>query len=76
VTRTAAWGLEPGVSYPYRIEGQRVSFCVASDPPNQGVSYWARVVSTGTYTAEPAVVQSMQSSQSIGFTKPDRVVIH
>ena len=75
VTRPYSWGLPPGVNYPYRIDGQRVSFCMSVDPSNQGASYWARVVSTGEYTAEPALIQSMQSAQSINFTAPDRVNI-
>jgi hypothetical protein len=75
VTRAYAWGLSPGVNYPYRIDGQRVSFCVSDAPSNQGATYWARVVSTGEYTAEPALIQSMQSAQSINFSAADRVII-
>jgi len=75
VTRAYAWGLAPGVSYPYRVDGQRVSFCVSNDPQNRGASYWARVVSTGAYTAEPALIQSMQSAQSVNFTAPNQVII-
>lgn len=75
VTRTNAWGQLASVNYPYRIDGQRVSFCVSKDPSNQGASYWARVVGTGEYIAEPAVIQSMQSAQSINFTAPNPVTI-
>lgn len=75
VARPDAWGLPPGANYPYRIDGQRVSFCVSKDPSNQGASYWARVVTTGEYTAEPALIQSMQSAQSINFSAADRVII-
>jgi len=75
VVRPYAWGLSPGANYPYRIDGQRVSFCVSDAPLNQGATYWARVVSTGEYTAEPALIQSMQSAQSINFSAADRVII-
>jgi hypothetical protein len=75
VARPYAWGVEPGTNYPYRIDGQRVSFCVSNATSNQGASYWARVVTTGEYTAEPALIQSMQSSQSINFSVADRVII-
>lgn len=75
VTRTSLWHQLPGESYPYRIDGQRVSFCVSKEPTNRGASYWARVVTAGEYTAEPALIQSMQSAQSINFTAPIRVVI-
>ncbi len=76
VVRNDAWGLEGGVSYPYRIEGQRVSFCVSTAPMNQAATYWARVVSMGEYTAEPAIIQSMQSSERLNFSEADRVIIH
>jgi len=75
VVRAEAWGAPPGTNYPYRIDGQRVSFCVSDSPSNQSASYWARVVTTGEYTAEPALIQSMQSSQSINFSATDRVII-
>ena len=75
VARPYAWGVGPGTNYPYRIDGQRVSFCVSNAPSNQGASYWARVVTTGEYTAEPALIQSMQSSQSINFSVAERVII-
>ena len=65
----------PALNYPYRIDGQRVSFCVSDAPSSRGATYWARVVSTGEYTAEPALIQSMQSAQSINFSAADRVII-
>ena len=45
---------------PDTIDGQRVGFCVVQDPgrPVQTLSYIARVVDPGTYTWEPAVLQS------------------
>jgi hypothetical protein len=46
--------------YPWRVEGQRVDFCVARDPkkPTQTLRYLARVVTPGTYRWEPALLQS------------------
>ncbi len=75
VTRPYSWGLGPNVSYPYRIEGQRVSFCVSKGSLLHGASYYARVVSAGQYTAEPAVVQSMKSAESINFSEPAELTI-
>ncbi len=81
VARPNAWGLPSGPTYPYRIDGQRVSFCVFKSSPAQPglppimASYWARVVSTGEYTAEPALLQSMQSASSINFSAADKVTI-
>ncbi len=75
VTRTGAWDLVTGVSYPYRIEGQRVSFCVWKDATYQPIVYYARVVSTGEYTAEPAIIQSMKSAESVNLSNPDQVEV-
>jgi hypothetical protein len=75
VTRTSAWDLLPEVSYPYRIEGQRVSFCVWKDALYRPIVYYARVVSAGEYTAEPAIIQSMQSAESVNLSNPDRVEV-
>jgi hypothetical protein len=45
---------------PWRVEGQRVDFCVSLDPrtPIQHLRYVARVVTPGTYRWEPSVIQS------------------
>jgi hypothetical protein len=67
VTRPYSYGLS-FASYPYEIEGQRVSFCLSDSPFNRAATYFARVVSAGEYTAEPAVMQSMQSAESITLT--------
>jgi hypothetical protein len=54
---------EPGVILPWRIDGQRVTFCVErdADRPVQTLRYAARVVTPGTYTWEPTVVQSSEA---------------
>jgi hypothetical protein len=78
VIRPYAWGLL-NRDYPYRIEGQKVSFCVTNRTTTQiptMVSYWARVVTTGEYSAEPALIQSMQSARSVNFSEPLGVTIH
>lgn len=48
------------VERPWRVVGQRVDFCVFRDPkrPVQTLRYLARVVTSGTYRWEPAVLQS------------------
>jgi uncharacterized protein YfaS (alpha-2-macroglobulin family) len=45
---------------PWRVDGQRVDFCVTLDPkqPTHTLRYTARVVTPGTYRWEPAVIQS------------------
>jgi hypothetical protein len=48
---------DPNVIAPYEVEGQRVSWCVGTDRPSVRLGYAARVVSSGTYRWEPAVVQ-------------------
>jgi len=69
VTRLFEQGIrDTTVSYPYLIEGQRVSFCVARGEPNRPLVYYARVVGTGTYTVEPAVIQSQRANESMNVT--------
>ena len=75
VTAGRSRGLFFGGLSPYRIEGQRVSFCVFDTPRREDPQYYARVVSTGEYTAEPAVIQSMKSADSINLSALDQVVI-
>ncbi len=56
--------LPAGVTLPYAMTGQRVSFC--AEPPSLAASttgsvalrYYARVVTPGTYVWEPAIVES------------------
>jgi len=69
VTRLFEQGIkDTTVSYPYLIEGQRVSFCVSRDATNKTLAYYARVVGTGTYTIEPAVIQSQRANESMNVT--------
>jgi hypothetical protein len=62
ITATAGWEMEttPANRWaPWAIDGQRISWCV--DPAverNITLTYTARVVSPGTDTWEPAIVQS------------------
>jgi len=50
----------PGSEGPWRMTGQRVDFCVAFDPkvPVHHLRYVARVVNSGVYRWESAVLQS------------------
>jgi hypothetical protein len=60
----------PHVIGPYAVEGQHVSWCV--DPEMQApirLGYSARVVTPGTYTWEPAVIQSV-AAPSVGSSTP------
>jgi hypothetical protein len=76
VTRLHEWGIrrkgqgieDTSVAYPYAIEGQRVSFCVYQDGRQQPLVYYARVIGTGSYTAEPAIIQSQKAPESIHIT--------
>jgi hypothetical protein len=68
ITREYEWGITGSVDYPYAIEGQRVSFCVYRDAPQRTLGYYARVIGKGTYTAEPAVIQSQKAPESINLT--------
>ncbi|MCJ7510393.1 MAG: Ig-like domain-containing protein [Dehalococcoidia bacterium] len=69
ITRLYQWGItDMSVAYPYAIEGQRVSFCVYRYSKQLPLVYYARVIGKGTYSAEPAVIQSQQATESINLT--------
>ncbi len=69
VTRLHEWDVgDTEATYPYAIEGQRVSFCLYKDDEQEPIVYYARVAGTGTYTAEPAVIQSQKAPESINIT--------
>jgi hypothetical protein len=64
------WDSAPGSNSPHAIAGQRVSWCI--DPTRTRdftLRYSARVVSAGTFTWEPAVVQ-LGVGPEIGATTP------
>jgi len=65
---TAAWpddSENPQITTrPYDVSGQRVSWCIDSTT-QMPLVYAARVVSAGTYTWEPAVIQ-LESAPSVG----------
>lgn len=69
----------PAPSYvsPYAIEGQRVSFCVGPSTKSRTVKmrYFARIVTVGTFTWEPAVIQSATAAESINLTTSREVTI-
>lgn len=60
---------------PYRIDGQRVSFCVYRESDYVAAVYLARVVTTGDYLAEPAIIQSQLSAESFNFAPASSVAI-
>jgi hypothetical protein len=69
VARPYDWGItDTNLAYPYAIEGQRVSFCVYEGGYQSPLAYYARVIGKGTYTAEPAVIQSQKAPESINLT--------
>jgi hypothetical protein len=69
VSRPYRFGLQDqNLTYPYAVEGQRVSFCAFKGGQARPIVYYARVVSAGSYLAEPAVVQSLRAPESIALT--------
>jgi hypothetical protein len=78
IINVSAWDLpsiDRNLSYPYRIDGQRVSFCAWPFDEARPIVYYARVTGKGEYTAEPAVIQSMRSAQSLNLTPVERITI-
>ncbi len=68
-----AWSSK-NTDYPYNIEGQRVSYCVYKDS-RKVIIYHARVIGTGDYTAEPAIIQSQRAPESLAVTGAMQVQI-
>jgi uncharacterized protein YfaS (alpha-2-macroglobulin family) len=55
---------------PWEVSGQRVSWCVEPGVIRDfTLGYSARIVSAGTFTWEPAVVQSI-AAPAVGATTP------
>jgi hypothetical protein len=66
IERNWAWPdaeIGPYIEGPYRIDGQRVEFCAYTGSRQREFQYVARVVSPGTYTWEPAVIQSVDAPE-------------
>ncbi|MEX2247094.1 MAG: Ig-like domain-containing protein [Dehalococcoidia bacterium] len=75
VTRPVRPNEGADIVYPYRVDGQRVSFCVYRTGEYRAPQYYARVVTKGTYEAEPAIIQSQQSAQSFNFAPATTVEV-
>ena len=65
------------VEYPYAQVGQRVSFCAERGKGATVVRlrYFARVVTAGTYTWEPAIVESRTATGRAALTKATVITI-
>jgi hypothetical protein len=61
--------------YPYSIEGQKVHFLIYKGRKPPHLAYLARVVSKGAYRAEPALMQSVKSPDSICLSEEATVHI-
>jgi hypothetical protein len=76
ISRPYSRGIEgESVWYPYEITNQRASFCVYQSENYRPVAYYARVISTGEYHAESAIIQSLKSVDSFNFSSPQTVTI-
>ena len=72
----AFYGEDNDIDHPHRIDGQRVSFCAyRGDEPVAPIRYLARVVSKGTYRAEPPVIQSLQTPGDLAVGEAATVVV-
>lgn len=70
------------VRYPYEVDGQSVKFYVGkswlNSPQNSCggfYKYYARVISPGTYTAEPALIESLRGSDIKNYSASDQITI-
>ena len=64
-------------SYYSKIDGQKVTFYGYKDTKNnpQTYSYYARIVSPGTYKADGTIIQNVQSKDSINVGNEDTITI-
>jgi hypothetical protein len=71
------YGIKPADSFWYRsFEGRQADFVVGRDwKLNQTITYYARVTSPGTYTAEGAVMRGSMVRDSVLVIGSDKVVI-
>ena len=61
---------------PVGEESQRVAFCLSpGSDRTDSVTYRARVVTPGTYTWEPAILQSARASESLALTSTTQLEI-
>ncbi len=60
--------------YPTEINDQKITFVVDKNV-NLPVYYYARVVSKGTYKAEPAFLQSLRSFESATISNEDSITV-
>lgn len=74
VTRPWVQGIaDDKTAWPIAVDGQRVTFCVTKDGDQKPLTYYARVVGPGEYTAESATLQSGAAPESVAATKALRV---
>jgi len=69
-TDDAGQVLPASVLRPYDIEGQTVLWCLSASDKTRSVTYVARVVSPGTYTWQPAVIQAVDAPELGAATDP------
>ncbi len=60
--------------YPTEINDQKVTFVIDRNT-TQPIYYYARVVSKGTYKAEPVTLQSLKSLESVTISNADSITI-
>jgi alpha-2-macroglobulin len=75
VTRLYEFGVSSSVSFPWSIEGQRVSFCAFRQSREHRIVYYARVIGPGSYVAERALIQAERGGESYAFSGSQRVRI-
>jgi len=62
--------------YPSEIDDQKITFVIYNSPKYPAsYHYYARVVSQGTYKAEPALLQSLESLDSINLSSEQTVTV-
>lgn len=57
-------------------DGQKVTFFVNKDYKDKTLTYYARVITPGTYKAESSIIQSVSSRESINMSTTNTIVIN
>ncbi len=78
INNPSAMGVNPSsseISY-MESDGQKVTFYVGKDwEKKTPLTYYARVISPGTYKAESTIIQSVSSKESLNFSDVGTVII-
>lgn len=63
------------ISLPIQVDGQKVKFMIFNDATDKPIHYKARIVSRGTYKADPATLLSIKNLADLNLTSENSITI-